>query len=134
MKLTGTPNDASLEPMSVSSKSDRLLVDSKSACVIRKQFGYEHIQQRWAPLLNSFYRHCFFPKTHVDDKGKQRKSSPYTHLMTPYEKLKSLPRAKQYLKPGVSFTTLDQLAGSISDNQAAAQLQKTYQKLILLFS
>lgn len=120
--------------------NDNALVESKNASVIRKQFGYEHIQQRWAPLLNSFHRQhlnpyinfhrpCFFPDTHIDAKGKQRKRYPYANLKTPYEKLKSLARAKQYLKPGVSFATLDQLAGSISDNQAAEQLQKARQKL-----
>ncbi len=49
--------------------------------------------------------------------------------MTPYDKLKSLPDAKQYLKPGVSFATLDQVALSISDNQTADKLQKARQKL-----
>ena len=43
--------------------------------------------------------------------------------MTPYDKLKSLPGAKDYLKPGLSFEILDQLAHQISDNQAADQLQ-----------
>ena len=46
-------------------------------------------------------------------------------MMTPYDKLKSLPNAKDYLKPGVSFEEmLDKLARQISDNQAADQLQK----------
>lgn len=108
--------------------------------MIRKQFGYEHIPQRWAPLLNDFHRQhlnpylnyhrpCFFSETRTDSKGKERKIYPYKNLMTPYEKLKSLPQAKQYLKLGVSFATLDQIAGKISDNQAAEQLQKARQKL-----
>jgi len=120
--------------------NDNALAESKNASVIRKQFGYEHIAQRWAPLLNDFHRQhlnpylnyhrpCFFPETRTDAKGKERKIYPYENLMTPYEKLKSLPQAEQYLKPGVSFATLDQVAGKISDNQAADQLQKARQKL-----
>ena len=49
--------------------------------------------------------------------------------MTPYDKLKSLPDAKGYLKPGVSFAILDQFAHQISDNQAADRLQKARQTL-----
>lgn len=55
--------------------NDNALVESKNASVIRKQFGYEHIQQQLAPLLNrfhqqhlnpyiNFHRPCFFPETH----------------------------------------------------------------------
>ncbi|WP_206743851.1 hypothetical protein, partial [Acidithiobacillus thiooxidans] len=53
---------------------------------------------------------CFFPETHTDAKGKQRKLYPYENMMTPYDKLKSLPQAESYLKPGVTFEILDQLA------------------------
>ena len=95
---------------------------------------------RWAPRLNDFHRQhlnpylnyhrpCFFPETTTDSKGRERKIYPYENLMTPYEKLKSLPQANQYLKPGVSFATLDRIAGATSDNQAADQLQKARQKL-----
>lgn len=120
--------------------NDNALAESKNASVVRKQFGYEHIPQRWAPLLNDFHRQhlnpylnyhrpCFFPETRTDSKGKERKIYRYENLMTPYEKLKSLPRAKQYLKPGVSFATLNRIAAETSDNQAADQLQKARQKL-----
>ena len=44
--------------------------------------------------------------------------------MTPYDKLKSLPDANDYLKPGRSFEILDAIAFHISDNEAAEQLQK----------
>jgi hypothetical protein len=36
------------------------------------------------------------------------------HYATPYEKLKSLPRAEQYLKPAVSFAMLDRIAHAAS--------------------
>ena len=50
-------------------------------------------------------------------------------MMTPYDKLKLLAGAKDYLKAGISFEILDKLAHQLSDNQAADQLQKARQKL-----
>jgi hypothetical protein len=38
-------------------------------------------------------------------------------MMTPYDKLKSLAEAMQYLKPGIKFKILDELAMRISDNE-----------------
>ena len=120
--------------------NDNALAEGKNAAVVRKQFGYSHIPQRWASLINdfnrehlnpylNFHRPCFFPETRTDAKGKQRKVYRYENLMTPYDKLKSLPGAKDYLKPGVTFEILDAVAYQISDNQAADRLQKARQKL-----
>jgi len=120
--------------------NDNALAESKNASVVRKLFGYSHIPQRWAPLINAFnqqhltpyvnfHRPCFFPETKVDDKGKQRKIYRYENMMTPYDKFKSLPGAEDYLKPGASFEILDKVAHQISDNQAADQLQKARQEL-----
>ncbi len=108
--------------------------------MVRKCFGYAHIPQHWAPLINTFnqqylnpyinfHRPCFFPEIHTDDQGQQRKRYPYKHMMTPYDKLKSLANAKDYLKPGINFEILDQVAHQLSDNQAAEQLQKARRKL-----
>jgi hypothetical protein len=41
----------------------------------------------------------------------------------PYEKLKSLPNAKQYLKPGITFELLDEQAYAMSDTQWATAMQ-----------
>lgn len=120
--------------------NDNALAESKNAAVVRKQFGYSHIPQRWASQINAFnrehlnpyinfHRPCFFPETRTDAKGKERKIYRYENLMTPYDKLKSLPNAKDYLKPGETFEILDTAAHQISDNQAAEQLQKARQKL-----
>lgn len=73
------------------------------------------------PYIN-FHRPCLFAETITDAKGRQRKRYPYKLMMTPYEKLKSLPEAKQYLKPGITFQQLDAQAGEISDNEAAQRL------------
>ncbi len=120
--------------------NDNALAESKNGAVVRKIFGYSHIPQRWAQLINdfnqqhlnpyiNFHRPCFFPETRTDDKGKQRKVYRYENMMTPYDKLKSLPNAKDYLKPSESFAILDDVACQISDNQAADQLQKARQAL-----
>jgi len=45
-------------------------------------------------------------------------------MTTPYEKLKSLPDADLFLKPGLSFQSLDDIAYAISDNEAAKRLQE----------
>ncbi|WP_419597524.1 DDE-type integrase/transposase/recombinase, partial [Thiolapillus sp.] len=120
--------------------NDNALAESKNGAVVRKLFGYEHIPQRWAPQINAFnheylnpylnyHRPCFFPTTTTDAKGKQRKTYAYTNMMTPYDKLKSLPDAANYLKPGITFETLNQVALQISDNEAADQMKKARQKL-----
>lgn len=120
--------------------NDNALAESKNAAVVRKLFGYAHIPQRFAPLINdfnrqylnpylNFHRPCFFPETRLDDQGKQRKVYRYETMMTPYDKLKSLPDAKNYLKPDLSFAILDRLAHQINDNQAADRLQKARQTL-----
>lgn len=120
--------------------NDNALVEGKNGAVVRKLFGYTHIPQRWAGEINAFnrrylnpylnfHRPCFFPVTVTDAKGKQRKRYPYEALMTPYEKLRSLPGAEAALKPGMSFEILDALAYQMSDNEAADRLQQARRRL-----
>ncbi len=42
--------------------------------------------------------------------------------MTPYEKLRSLSQASQYLRPGITLDELDAFAREMTDNEAAEQL------------
>ena len=49
--------------------------------------------------------------------------------MTPYEKLKSLENAEQYLKPGITFKELDKIAYAESHTDYAKKMQKEKQKL-----
>ena len=113
--------------------NDNAQVESKNGAVVRKHFGYSHIPQRFATLVNAFcrehlnpyvnfHRPCLFAETITDAKGRQRKRYPYKLMMTPYEKLKSLPKSKQFLKPDVTFKHLDTQASAISDNEAAQRL------------
>ena len=123
--------------------NDNALAESKNASVVRKVFGYTHIPQKWAPEINEFnriylnpyvnyHRPCFFPEMVINAKGKQQKTYPYKNIMTPYDKLKSLPNAAQYLKPEISFEVADEYALQMSDNEAADRMNKARQKLFSL--
>lgn len=120
--------------------NDNALAESKNASVIRKQLGYDHIPGHWAPQLNDFHREhlnpylnyhrpCLFPVLRIDDKGRVKKQYPYTDMDTPYGKLKSLPNACSFLKPGITFEYLDAIALSISDNVAAQQMNEAKRQL-----
>ena len=115
--------------------NDNALVESKNGAVIRKIFGHTHIAQKWAPELNefnynhlipyiNFHRPCYFAQIKIDEKGKQRKKYPYEAMMTPYEKLKSLEDADKYLKEGITFDLLDQVASAMSDSEAARKMNE----------
>jgi len=120
--------------------NDNALVECKNGSIVRKHFGYAHIPatERNAQLLNAFcvhylnfylnyHRPCGFADTTMDKKGKEKKT--YNNYQTPYEKLKSLPNATQYLKPKISFEKLDKVAKQISDTNFARQMLK--QKAII---
>jgi len=120
--------------------NDNALAESKNASVVRKHLGYAHIPQHCASLVNAFcadflnpyvnyHRLCFFPETITDAKGKERKKYSYKDMMTPYEKLKSVPKAGQYLKKGVTLKQMDALAAKMSDNEAALALNNAKKKL-----
>ena len=112
---------------------DNGLVETKNGSVIRKNLGYAYIPQACAELLNgyhknylnpyiNFHRPCFFPVSVVDHKGKIRKTYLYKMVRTPYERLKSLPQAESYLRPGVTFEKLEIMANQMSDNQFAERM------------
>lgn len=120
--------------------NDNALVESKNGSVIRKEFGYVHIPQKHAPEINkycikylnpyvNFHRPCFFAESFTDKKGKIKKRYPYANMMTPYEKLKSLPGASAWLKSGLTFQLLDELAASLSDNEAANRMNHARERL-----
>jgi len=113
--------------------NDNGLVETKNGSVVRKQLGYAYIPQRCAELINefnrdcfnlyiNFHRPCFFPVSVIDSKGKVKKTYPYEEVRTPYERLKSLPQAESYLRPGVTFEKLVTIANQMSDNQFAERM------------
>jgi transposase InsO family protein len=121
--------------------NDNALAECKNGAIVRKILGYMHIPQQWADKLNrfnknylvpyiNFHRPCFFAKEKINDKGKVIKTYPYENIMTPYEKLKSLPNAKSYLKKKINFADLDKVAMSMTDLESAKQM---HEKRKLLF-
>jgi len=120
--------------------NDNALVEGKNGWIIRKFMGYVHIKQRWAAEINTFYnqyfnhyinyhRPCAFPSETIDKKGKIKKLYKLDDYQTPYEKLKSLENAQQYLKPGITFELLDQEAYRFDDNEFAGMMQKARKEL-----
>lgn len=119
--------------------NDNALVETKNGSVIRKHMGYRHIPKRYAALINEFYRSCFneylnfhrpcgFATTIVNAQGKETKA--YDSYRTPYEKLRSLPDAEQYLVPGTTFEKLDAIARRMSDTEYAILMQKQKAELL----
>ncbi len=120
--------------------NDNGLVESKNGSVVRKHLGYIYIPQSYATTLNqyhrdflnvyiNFHRPCFFPVSVIDHRGKVKKTYLYQNVMTPYEKLKSLPGAESYLRPGVTIKQLDDIANQMSDNEFAERMVKARSNL-----
>ena len=121
--------------------NDNALAECKNGAIIRKYLGYIHIPQQWASLINefnknylipylNFHRPCYFSKVITDKKGKEKKVYPYDNVMTPYEKLKSLDKAEQYLKPEITFKMLDKQAIAMTDFESAKSLCRAQKKLL----
>jgi len=115
--------------------NDNALAECKNGAVVRKTMGYSHIPQKHATAINRFYsevlnpylnfhRPCYFAVDKVDAKGKIRKTYPHDQIMTPWERLKSIPQHETYLKPSITWKSLEHQANAISDNDAAKLVQK----------
>ena len=113
----------------------------KNASVVRKWFGHDHIPQRFASRVNAFardvlalylnYHHpCLFATEVRDGKGKVRRRYRRQDVATPYEKLKSLPDAKRFLKRGVTFAGLDKIALAMSDLETNRQANRARGELL----
>ena len=119
---------------------DNELVETKNGSVLRKNLGYAHIPQACAESLNryhndylnpyiNFHRPCFFPLSVIDHRGRIKKTYPYEEVMTPYERLRNVPGAKGYLRPGVTLANLGTIANQMSDNQCAERMVNARSKL-----
>ena len=120
--------------------NDNALVETKNGWVFRKWLGYQFVPQKYAARINAFYFGCFneylnfhrpcaYPIEQIDTKGRVRKLYPTHAYQTPYEKLKSIPKAATFLKRGFSFALLDSLARGKTDNQMAEIVQEQRTKL-----
>lgn len=122
--------------------NDNGLAETKNGAIIRKHLGYGHIPQRFAAEVNAFcaehlnayvnfHRPCLFAEEYTDKKGKIRKRYPLDRVMTPLEKLASLPDGEGFLKPGVTLGALREEARAMSDNEAAARMNEARNRLFL---
>lgn len=113
--------------------NDNALVESKNGAVIRKHLGYVHIPKRYARLINefdtrylnpylNFHRQCAFPEETADAKGKIKKT--YRTYLTPMEKLLAIEHVEQYLKPGISVSSLRGEMMAETHLAAAENMQK----------
>ena len=120
--------------------NDNALAECKNGAVIRKAMGYSHIPQQFATAINGFYidamnpyrnfhRPCYFAVDTIDSKGKIRKTYPHNQIMTPWERLQTIPTYETYLKPGVTAQALQQQAHAMSDNDAARKVQQARKRL-----
>ncbi len=121
--------------------TDNALVEGKNGAIIRKHIGYgavaaphaESFQKFYTAQLNpylNYHRPCGFATIRVLPRGKRQRRYPVEDYRTPYEKLVSLPKWEQHLKPGITTLMLGQQAMRMSDTEAAQQMQKA--KLALL--
>jgi transposase InsO family protein len=112
---------------------DNALVEGKNGAVIRKLIDYGHIASEHAEAIGKFYaqhlnpylnlhRPCGFATVSLDERGKRRRQYKTEDYRTPLEKLKSLERAEQYLKPGLSLAELEREGLAISDTECARRM------------
>ena len=117
---------------------DNGLVETKNAAVVRKHIGWGHIAQAHAAPINQFYtgflnpyvnyhRPSAQPEVRIDAKGRKRRL--YKTWQTPFEKLLSLDRPQQFLRPGLSVAALQRVAATMSDTEAARRMQQAKNNL-----
>ena len=115
--------------------NDNALAEAKNGAIVRKHLGYGHIPGRFAARVNdftldvlspyvNFHRPCFFPRTTIDAKGRQRRLYRYEDMTTPFDKLASLPDVETMLKSDRRLATLQAEAFAISDSAAARALNR----------
>jgi transposase InsO family protein len=125
--------------------NDNALAESKNGSVVRKAFGYSHIPQRFAAVINAFcrehlnpyvnlHRPSQFAREVVDAKGKVRKTYPQELIQTPLNKLASLPDVNSFLRRDTTIEQLQSKARAQTDLQAATAMNVARLKLFDLFN
>lgn len=123
--------------------NDNALVESKNGNVVRRWLGRTHIPEHLAPRVNAFLRYalspflnhhraCLFAVEVAGPSGRKRRKYPQDQVSTPYDKLRSLPGAEDFLKPGVTFGELDRAAHRVSGLDAAKGVQRARKALFRL--
>jgi len=111
------------------------LVEANRVSINAKRYGHQHTLRDYASQSSTFnqtalfryvnfHRPCYFATTVVDKDGNETKQYIYRDIMTPYDKLISLPNSKQYLKSNITLGQLDRFSKKLDDNDAAEALNK----------
>ena len=125
--------------------NDNALVESKNGSVVRRWLGYSHIPASLAPDTDAFlrdhlspflnhHRACLFAVEVEGPKGRRRRKYPQDLVRTPHEKLRSLPEAEGFLKPGVTFEKLDAVAHAVTSVEAGREVQRARKALFHLIA
>lgn len=120
---------------------DNALVEGKNGAVVRKLIGYGYIGGEHAERLHKFYaaqlnpylnfhRPCGFATVSLDARGKRKREYKAEDYRTPYEKLKAIPEAAEYLKQNISMRDLEQRAMQMSDTECARKMTTAKAKLL----
>jgi transposase InsO family protein len=120
---------------------DNALVEGKNGAIVRKLIGYGYIAGEHAEEIGKFYarhlnpylnyhRPCGFATVSLDERGKRRRRYKLEDYRTPFERLQSLERAEQYLKPGISLAELERKALAMSDTACARQMNTAKARLL----
>ena len=118
--------------------NDNALIESKNGSVVRKHMGHWHIPKYEARKINAFYRDCFneflnfhrmcaYPTVVVSENGKKKKV--YEEIVTPCQKLLSIPEVKKYLREGVTILDLKEKMLRVSHIEYAKMMHESKQKL-----
>lgn len=109
-------------------------MEGKNGAVVRKHIGYGFIATEHAgplqkfftaqfnPYLN-FHRSCGFAVLVKGARDRLKRHYPANDYRTPFEKLCSLQKWQQYLKPGTTAAFLRAQAMLRSDTEAALLMQ-----------
>jgi hypothetical protein len=120
---------------------DNALVEGKNGAVVRKLIGYGYIAGEHSEAIGKFYtrhlnpylnfhRPCGFARVSLDERGRRRRQYKTEDYRTPFEKLKSLERAEQFLKPGLSLAALEEEALAMSDTECARKMNIAKSRLL----
>ncbi len=122
--------------------NDNALVESKNGSIVRKNFGFAHVNQGAADAHNQFNRKYFnpylnfhrpyaYPTEDIQPNGKVKRTYKAEDYEIPYEKLKQVSKIQKenFLKSGTTFKELDIIAYSYSDNEFADLMRKKQRKL-----
>jgi hypothetical protein len=105
---------------------------------VRKHIGWGHIDPSHADRLNQFYTGLLNPyvnyhrpsaqaEIQIDAKGRKRRV--YKQWRTPLETLLALDSPERFLRSGMTIDTLQRIARTMSDTEAAKRLQTAKQHL-----